>query len=191
MDTTLARAALKGRRVLLVEDRYAVARQIEKMLQGFGCEPVGPISNLPQAFDLVLNHKPDLHAAVLDIDLAGDPVYPLAQALIGRGTAVVFATGYSERALPEAWRGVPRVQKPFEAPALERALLTALNGRVWLPPAGRGREAALRQRPTDELTQSWNTISSSRNLMVEIDAVLQGERRYPPPVPEDRDGEEP
>ena len=178
MGTILARAALAGRRVLLVEDRYAVARQVEKMLKGFGCEIVGPASSLIKGFDIVLNHNPGLHVAVLDIDLAGDPVYPLAQALIERGTAIVFATGYSERALPEAWRGVPRVQKPFEAPALERALLTALNGRARLPRTAR---AAGLYRPADEFTRSWDAISNSRNLLVEIDAVLQGERRYPPP----------
>jgi CheY-like chemotaxis protein len=74
----------------------------------------------------VAQSHPD--AAVLDVNIAGDEVYPVAQALAARNIPFVFATGYGARGLDDAWRGRPIVQKPFQMEHLSQGLLMALGG---------------------------------------------------------------
>jgi hypothetical protein len=66
--------------------------------------------------------------ALLDINLRGEPLYPLAEALRARGVPFLFLTGYESLAIPEAWRGAPRIEKPFEAATLLGALAHLLAG---------------------------------------------------------------
>ena len=69
----------------------------------------------------------DLDAALLDVNVAGQEVFPIAEALKARGVPFVFSTGYGESGLPEHWRGNPTVQKPFTDAAIRDALMAALN----------------------------------------------------------------
>ena len=107
-------------RVLLVEDQMIVAMQIEDMLRAAGCEVVGPVGTLQAA--IALAHKEALDAAVLDVNLDGDKVYPAAEELQARGIPFILATGYGESTLPEKWRDQPRLSKPFLREQLEQLL---------------------------------------------------------------------
>lgn len=82
---------LKGLRVLVVEDEALVALQLEDMLADLGCAIIGPASRVCQALDLLGGQRVD--AAVLDLNVAGELVYPVADALASRGLPYIFATG--------------------------------------------------------------------------------------------------
>ncbi|WP_233859954.1 response regulator [Paraburkholderia sp. HD33-4] len=116
--------ALDGRKILVVEDDYLVALALADMLQAAGAEVIGPISEIEEALSFVEEGK-DVDAAILDVDLHGQKSYPVAQALAARHIRVVFATGYGEEAVDQAWRAYPRLQKPFDEHALVNVLLSA------------------------------------------------------------------
>lgn len=118
--------ALKGRRILVVEDESLVAMLLETILEDMGCETVGPVSNVAEAVGLVDGGEP-LHGALLDVNVAGVEVFPVAAALEARGLPFVFSTGYGEGGLPDEWKGRITLQKPFTEAAVEEALARALS----------------------------------------------------------------
>lgn len=117
---------LAGLRILVVEDETVVSMLLEDMLAELGCEVVGPAARLGRALELAKTGAFDL--AVLDVNLAGEEVYPVADALAVRGLPFVFATGYGKGGVRGAYRDRPTVQKPFQQPHLRRALADALAG---------------------------------------------------------------
>ena len=119
-------AILEGKRVLIVEDEFFVAIQIEDALQSFGCETSGPYTTLEVALQASWQEPFDL--AVLDISLNGRTVFPLADALLERGMPFVFLTGYAPSDLPEYYRSLPRLEKPFDPAAIRRMLQQVLSG---------------------------------------------------------------
>jgi CheY-like chemotaxis protein len=118
--------ALSGRRVLVVEDESLVAMLLETILEDMGCTPVGPASNIDEGLALATDGDP-LDAALLDVNVAGRQVFPVAQALKDRGVPFVFSTGYGEGGLPEEWRGQATIQKPFTEAAVRQALMAAMG----------------------------------------------------------------
>lgn len=121
-------ASLEGLRVLIVEDEALVSMLLEDMLSDHGCEVAATANRIGQAMDLVADAGLAFDAAILDVNLGGDPIFPVAEALIARGAPFVFATGYGAGGLPEVWRSRPTLQKPFSHDDVGRALLTAVNG---------------------------------------------------------------
>lgn len=117
---------LSGRRVLVVEDEALVAMLLETILKDMHCVPVGPVATVVEALEVVAN-DPLLDAALLDVNVAGVEVFPVAKALKARGVPFVFSTGYGEGSLPEAWRGHTTIQKPFAENAIRRALCKAMG----------------------------------------------------------------
>ena len=115
-----------GRRVLIVEDESLVAMLLETILADLGCDVVGPESNIEDGLSVASGTAP-LDAALLDVNVAGQEIFPVAEALKARGVPFVFSTGYGEAGLPEHWRGNPTVQKPFTEGAIRDALMAALN----------------------------------------------------------------
>jgi CheY-like chemotaxis protein len=113
-------ATLDGLRVLVVEDEYLVAVLIEEILESAGCIVTGPVARLPEALDAV-DHI-DFDAAVLDVNLAGERIDPVAQALSRRNVPFVFVTGYGEGVLPREFAKRPRLCKPFRMAELLGAL---------------------------------------------------------------------
>src|SRR5258708_40320317 len=85
-------------KVLVVEDESIVALHIENMLEEIGCQVVASVPRLVKALSLASSLDIDL--AVLDINLAGEVVYPLAFRLADRGIPFVFSTGYSTETVP-------------------------------------------------------------------------------------------
>ena len=118
--------ALTGRRVLVVEDESLVAMLLETILEDMGCSPVGPVATVDEGLAMVAAET-SLDAALLDVNVAGREVFPIAEALKARGVAFIFSTGYGEGGLPDAWRGQPTVQKPFTESAIRDALLKAMG----------------------------------------------------------------
>ena len=113
-------AQLAGLRVLVVEDEMMVSMLIEDMLADLGCAVVGPASRLDEAIELM--QASELDCAVLDVNLGGQPIFPLADLLRERGTPFAFATGYGDAGLRDADRGTPVLQKPFREGDLARVL---------------------------------------------------------------------
>jgi len=117
---------LSARRVLLVEDEALVAMLLETILEDMGCVPVGPAGTVEEGLAMVADPAP-LDAALLDVNLAGHQVFPIAEALKARGVPFVFSTGYGESGLPDEWRGHSTVQKPFTESAIRAALMKAMG----------------------------------------------------------------
>ena len=117
--------ALSGRRVLVVEDESLVAMLLETILEDMGCLPVGPASSVDEGLALATDEH--LDAALLDVNVAGRHVFPIAEVLKARGVPFVFSTGYGEGGLPDEWRGHATVQKPFTEAAIRQALMKTLG----------------------------------------------------------------
>jgi hypothetical protein len=83
-------------------------------------------SRIGQALDMVADPALAFDAAILDVNLGGDPIFPVAEALAARGAPFVFATGYGAGGLPESWRNRPTLQKPFNHQDVGRALAEAV-----------------------------------------------------------------
>ena len=105
-------AALEGLRILVVEDEFLVATLIEDMLVAAGCVVAGPVPRLSEALEAVDHETFD--AAVLDVNLGGERVYPVADALSRRNVPFVFVTGYTTGVLPCEYAERPRLCKPFK-----------------------------------------------------------------------------
>ena len=118
--------AFAGRRVLIVEDESLVAMLLETILEDMGCVPVGPAATVEEGLQVAGGDEP-LDAALLDVNVAGKQVFPIAEALKARGVPFVFSTGYGEGGLPDEWRGQPTLQKPFTEAAVRDALMTAMG----------------------------------------------------------------
>jgi DNA-binding response OmpR family regulator len=123
-----AEGALRGRRILIVEDESMVIMLLEDFLTDIGCTVVGVASRIDQASAQAA--APTFDAAILDVNLNGQQTFALARDIIGGGRAVVFATGYGASTLPPDLRHVPVLQKPFHQQDLERTLRAALGGHV-------------------------------------------------------------
>ena len=119
-------APLTGRRVLVVEDESLVAMLLETILEDMGCTPVGPAANIDDGLKMATDGEP-LDAALLDVNVAGRQVFPVAEALKARGVPFVFSTGYGEGGLPDEWRGQATIQKPFTEAAVRDALMAAMG----------------------------------------------------------------
>ena len=128
-------AALEGVRVLVVEDEYLVAALIEQILESAGCVVMGPVARVPEALDAV-DHD-DCDAAVLDVNLAGELINPVADALSERDVPFMFVTGYGASALPKEYAERPHIGKPFRMAELLGMLSTILrcDGRLAARPA--------------------------------------------------------
>jgi DNA-binding response OmpR family regulator len=127
--------SLQGVRVLVVEDEYLVAALIEQILASAGCIVMGPIPRVPEALDAV--DGDDYDAAVLDVNLAGERINPVADALSERDVPFMFVTGYGASALPSEYAGRPHIGKPFRIAELLGMLSSILrcNGHLAARPA--------------------------------------------------------
>jgi DNA-binding response OmpR family regulator len=121
----MAASGLAGRRVLVVEDEVLVAMLVETALQDENCIIVGPCGTLPEAVEAARTETLDL--AVLDINLAGNLVFPAAEVLAARGVPFLLLSGYGEVALPSDRRHWPICAKPFSLHDLVSRLSALLS----------------------------------------------------------------
>ena len=115
---------LQGARVFVVEDEAAISMLLEDMLLDFGCTIVGPAARLATALEMA--ERETFEVAILDVNVAGEPIYPVAEALTKRNLPIVFSTGYGGAGIREPFRERPVVQKPFSQADLKRTLVAAL-----------------------------------------------------------------
>jgi CheY-like chemotaxis protein len=122
---------LTGQRVLVVEDEWVVAAELETELTDMGCHVVGPVPSVREALDILERQTVDV--ALVDIGLGEETGYPVADALRAGDVPIVFLTGYSAMALAPEFRDVRCLQKPAAAKRLAAALAAALAKRNSRP----------------------------------------------------------
>ena len=115
-----------GLRVLVVEDEVAIAMLVEDMLLDLGVVVIGPAGRLSQGKSLAESEEIDV--AILDVNVAGESVYPIVDVLARRGIRFIFSTGYGAGGIDPSWRDRPVLQKPFTQSELENALEKAVRG---------------------------------------------------------------
>ncbi|HEX5796583.1 MAG TPA: hypothetical protein VFY19_12145, partial [Geminicoccaceae bacterium] len=109
--------ALRGERVLVVEDETLVAVELRLALADAGAEVLGPAASIAEAKRLIAASRPT--AAILDVNLGGESIDPLADLLMAEGVPMLVVTGYDARkALPERLRHLPVLQKPIDPATL-------------------------------------------------------------------------
>lgn len=101
---------------------------VEDMLADEGCVVAAVASRLSEAVAAAQDISIEMDMAILDVNLAGEPVFPVAEALAARGVPFAFATGYGAGGLPEAWKNRPTLQKPFTAADVGVVLRKILAG---------------------------------------------------------------
>ena len=131
------RAVVPGNRLLLVEDEALTGMMMSDMLTELGFDVIGPFGRLADAMAAV--GREDFQAAVLDVNLDGEMVYPVADAVLARGVPFVFVTGYGAEGIDRRFAQVPVLQKPIERQMLESVFVDA--GR-----AARGSKAGIAVR---------------------------------------------
>ncbi|MGR3435421.1 MAG: response regulator [Shimia sp.] len=118
---------LAGRRILLAEDELMVALDIEMALDDAGAEMVGPVDDLDAGLRL-LRGETEIDAAILDVDLHGQDVFPIAEALQARQVPFLFHTGHGSREeLGRRFGGVPVCIKPVLAEDMIEAVAELLG----------------------------------------------------------------
>jgi CheY-like chemotaxis protein len=110
-------------RVLVIEDEMMIRMLLQDMLDDLGHTLAGEAGAIDEA--LALARQADFDIAILDVNLNGQPISPVVEVLVERGLPFVFATGYGQRGVPEPYRMIPTLQKPFQAEALAHALAAA------------------------------------------------------------------
>jgi DNA-binding response OmpR family regulator len=107
---------MTGARVLVVEDESLLAETLCDLMQGAGCEMVGPASTVAAALRLI--DRAPIDVAILDIRLLSEMSFPVAYALRRRGIPLLFLTSYQQRDLPHDLSDAILVEKPFSVPLL-------------------------------------------------------------------------
>ena len=107
-------------RLLVVEDEYLIRMLLEDMLADLGYDVAAAVGSIAEASEVAANG--DFSAAILDVNVDGREIYPVADILAKRGVPFVFVTGYGERSLGEPYRDRPALQKPFQIEQLKSAL---------------------------------------------------------------------
>jgi two-component sensor histidine kinase/CheY-like chemotaxis protein len=122
--------SLANKRLLVVEDELLVSMLVRRMLDDLGATVVGPCGRLADGLAVAKTERFD--GAILDLNLAGEPADSLADLLLARGVPFVFITGYQRESLDRRYANVPMLQKPIDAAALERVLLSLLDTKPLL-----------------------------------------------------------
>ena len=113
---------MAGKRVLVAEDEYFIAKSLVRDLEKAGAAVVGPVATVAEALDLVRSGA--LDGAVLDINLRGEMAFAVADLLLDRGIPLVFASGYSADIVPGRHVGITLCEKPVDLGAIARALFS-------------------------------------------------------------------
>lgn len=113
--------------MLVVEDEALIAMLVEDLLTDMGCVVVEVASTLEQGLAAAETRTDQIDGAILDVNLGGAKVFPIADALKARGIKFVFATGYGVAGMEPRYVNHPLIAKPFRREALEQLLTAALT----------------------------------------------------------------
>src|SRR5881275_2420314 len=111
---------LRGRRILVIEDSPVLAPFTADVLADLGCDVVGPAPNMAVAREMV--DEGEFDAALMDVHIRGERVFPLCELLAAKGVPFVLTSGYADWGIPEKWDDRPRLQKPYTIEQVEEAL---------------------------------------------------------------------
>ncbi len=114
-----------GGSVFLVEDETMIRMMVAEMLVDLGYRIAGEAGDVDEALRLV--ETVDFDIALLDVNVNGKVVTPVARAIVARKRPFIFATGYGTQGMPEEFRGRPALQKPFQMETLARMIEAALK----------------------------------------------------------------
>jgi CheY-like chemotaxis protein len=114
-------------RILVVEDEMLVALLLQTLLEEFGHRIVGPVAQLDAAIEMAEREPVDL--AILDVNINGAEVYPVAATLQSRNIPFLFVTGYGRTSLREPYRNRPALQKPYRSDDLRHAIAEVVGTR--------------------------------------------------------------
>ena len=117
---------LAGLRLLLVEDEALVAMELEELISNLGGEAVGPFGRVADALEVL--GREHVNGAVLDVRLNGDTTFQIADVLLKAANPILFVTG-AVSSIPERYRQVPRLHKPFDYAEFERLAKSVFAGR--------------------------------------------------------------
>jgi CheY-like chemotaxis protein len=112
---------LRDRRILIVEDEYLLANDLHNALRTAGIAVLGPVPSVAAALAMIAAEAM-IDAAVLDINLRGEMVFAVADALRARGVPFAFATGYDQAVVPDRFADAPRAEKPLKGRQVKAAL---------------------------------------------------------------------
>jgi DNA-binding response OmpR family regulator len=115
---------LAGRFILVAEDEFHIAMEIERALVQAAAVVLGPASTLAKTLNLI-DSTAHIDGAILDINLRGEMIFPAADRLAQRHVPFVISTGYDASIIPARFNGNPRCEKPIRADVL-RSVLTSL-----------------------------------------------------------------
>jgi len=117
---------LANRRILVAEDEGLIALDLESMLQEFGCEVVGPLSDIHDILEAIRSQPVD--SALLDVNLRGRQVFEILPEFISRRIPVVLTSGYDDATLfPRVFRELPRISKPFDLATLRQVCAVTMG----------------------------------------------------------------
>lgn len=122
------RAPLTGRRILVVEDEYFLADDIGNALRALGAEIAGPVGHIEDAVAMMHNGGV-LDAAVLDVNIRAEPIFPVARELKARQVPFVFTTGYDKLNIETEFQDVPLWNKPIDIGAMAQDLARLVGDR--------------------------------------------------------------
>jgi DNA-binding NtrC family response regulator len=121
-----AAQTLTNRRILVAEDEGLIALDLEATLMGFGCDVVGPLSELDEIVAALRTEPVD--GALLDVNLRGRQVFEILPEFLTRRIPVVLTSGYDDATLfPHAFRALPRISKPFDHAMLRRVCAATMG----------------------------------------------------------------
>lgn len=112
---------LRECRILIVEDEYMLADELRMELEEAGAIVLGPVPSIDEAADLIRSEE-HIDGGILDVNLDGEKVFPVADLLTDRNVPFVFTTGYDRSALPKRFVQVVRCEKPVNMKDVARAI---------------------------------------------------------------------
>lgn len=115
-----------GGSVFLVEDEAMIRMMVADMLEDLGYRVAAEAGDIAEATRLARISTFDI--AILDVNVNGKVISPVAEVIQARNIPFVFATGYGAQGLPEGFKGRPTLQKPFQMDTLKDVLEQTLNG---------------------------------------------------------------
>jgi PAS domain S-box-containing protein len=124
-----------GNRVLLVEDEILVAMMMRDTLSELGFEVIGPFSRLSEAMVAAVHQEFD--AGIIDINLGGEFVYPVADVLVARQIPLVFVTGYGVESIDGRFGHIPIIKKPVQRQVLQNIFVAARSREAGKAPKSR------------------------------------------------------
>jgi CheY-like chemotaxis protein len=124
-ESTMTASRPPGGSVFLVEDEVMIRMMVADMLDELGYSVAAEAGEINEAIKLAQSTEFDI--AILDVNVNGKVISPVAELIKARNRPFIFATGYGSQGLPEEYRDRPALQKPFQLETLGKMIEGALK----------------------------------------------------------------